>query len=311
MNRPLGMDINGVKIEPEFAEAFDMAATRLVVTAADDHWLQAAIGALTGFGTSVIGCGLEIAMEQKLSSTDTPDGRVGCSVLAFAMSSGELIKRIPTRVGQCLLTCPTSACFAGLPNEGEGIKGTIALGKQVRFFGDGYQIAKKIEGRRYWRIPVMDGEFICEHTTGRTAGVGGGNFLLIGETLEAVSRAARIAVEAIESCPGVIAPFPGGVARSGSKVGSKYPSLFASTNDAYCPTLRSLVKSQLLDNENAVLEIVLDGLSFAAIADAIRIGIQAAASSVGSDQGLTRISAGNYGGKLGPHHFHLHEIMSS
>ncbi|KAA5547157.1 formylmethanofuran--tetrahydromethanopterin N-formyltransferase [Roseiconus nitratireducens] len=301
------LEINGVRIEPTFAEAFDMKATRLVITASDAEWAEQAARAISGFGTSVIDCKLEIDLEQRLTAAETPDGRPGVSVLAFAMSADELQKQIVRRAGQCVLTCPTTALFGGL--DPAVCPKRLALGKSLRYFGDGHQISKLFGGRRYWRIPVMDGEFICEHEVPRTDGIGGGNFLLIARDLESASRAARAAVSAIEPLADVVLPFPGGVTRSGSKIGSKYKSLVASTNDAFCPTLRGVTPSRLGAADNAVLEIVLDGLSEAAIAHAMRQGISAACVCCGG-RGLHAVTAGNYGGKLGRHHFHLSELMS-
>ncbi|MEO1526612.1 MAG: formylmethanofuran--tetrahydromethanopterin N-formyltransferase [Planctomycetota bacterium] len=297
--------MNGVRIVPTFAEAFGMKATRVIITAADEIWARHAAVAMSGFGTSVIDCKLEIDIECELTAEQTPDGRPGFALLAFGMSGGELEKQIIRRAGQCVLTCPSTALFGGI--EGEHSK-RIGLGKALRFFGDGFQISKVINGRRYWRIPVMDGEFLCEHDVPRVDGIGGGNFLLIARDFAAASLAARAAVEAIQPLRDVIAPFPGGVVRSGSKVGSKYKTLIASTNDAYCPTLRGVTKSELSAEAGSVLEIVLDGLTFDAISNAMRIGIVAACEAAG-DHGLLSVSAGNYGGKLGPHHFHLTEIL--
>ncbi len=300
--------LHDVKIDATFAEAFDMKATRIVITALDATWAAQAAAAISGFGTSVIDCKIEIDIERRLPPEQTPDGRPGVALLAFAMSGGELEKQIVRRAGQCVLTCPTTALFAGIPADQSPPDKRIALGKSLRFFGDGNQISKWIDGQRFWRVPVMDGEFICQHEGGRVNGIGGGNFLLIGRDLASVSDAARAAVDAIAPLPDVVTPFPGGVARSGSKIGSKYKSLIASTNDAYCPSLRGVSDSQLGDDENAVLEIVLDGLSQQAIAAAMRAGIHAACRHAGG-RGLSRISAGNYGGKLGRHHFQLHEIV--
>ena len=298
------MEIHRVKIADTFAEAFDMKATRIVVTAADIGWARDAAAAMTGFGTSVIACGIEIAVERELAIDETPDGRPGVAILAFAVSGKELEKQIPRRAGQCILTCPSTALFAGIDGEKR-----IPLGKTLRYFGDGYQISKMMSGRRYWRIPVMDGEFLCEEDTARVDAVGGGNFLLIGESIEALSRACRAAVEAIRPLAGAITPFPGGATRSGSKVGSKYPSLFASVNQAFCPTLRGAVDSHLDARGNAVLEVVIDGMSPERIAEAMRTGIHAACSAAGGE-GLIEITAGNYGGKLGRHHFHLHQVLA-
>ncbi|MCZ6772177.1 MAG: formylmethanofuran--tetrahydromethanopterin N-formyltransferase [Proteobacteria bacterium] len=296
------MKINGVLIDNTFAEAFPMKATRLIITAMNDTWANHAAQALTGFATSVIACGCEAGIERLLKPSETPDGRPGVAVLLFTMSKKELGKQIQNRVGQCVLTSPTSACFAGM-DEGE----PIDLGKQLRFFGDGYQISKKLGTRRYWRIPVMDGEFLCEEMTRFIKGIGGGNFLMLARDQAAALAASERAVAAMQKVRGVIMPFPGGVVRSGSKVGSKYKALLASTNHPFCPTLRGAVDSALTPDIGAVLEIVIDGLDVASIEEATRVGIRAACR--GRGHGLIRISAGNYGGSLGPYHFHLRKIL--
>ena len=297
------MKINGVLIEDTFAEAFPMKATRLILTAHNATWANHAATALTGFATSVIGCGCEASIERQLKRTETPDGRPGVAVLLFAMSNKELIKQLQNRVGQCVLTAPTSACFAGIL-----VGDPLPLGKALRYFGDGYQISKQLGSRRYWRLPVMDGEFLCEDVTRVTKAVGGGNFLILAETQAQALRASERAVTAMRRLRDIILPFPGGVVRSGSKVGSKYKSLPASTNHRYCPTLRGLVDSALPANVGAVLEIVIDGLTPAAIEQATRAGILAACTP-GRRGGIVAISAGNYGGNLGPFHFKLHEIL--
>jgi len=297
------LQVSDVPIEETFAEAFDMKATRVIITAETIDWARDAAAAMTGFGTSVIACGIEIAVERELSPDETPDRRPGVAILAFAVSSKELEKQLPRRAGQCVLTCPTTAMFAGIDSDKR-----IALGKQLRYFGDGFQISKLIGNRRYWRIPVMDGEFLCEQDTGRVDAIGGGNFLLLGRTLADVSVACRAATAAIAPLANVITPFPGGATRSGSKVGSKYSGLFASTNEAFCPSLRGVVAQPFDAQVKAILEIVIDGMSFDSIALAMRAGIIAACESVGTD-GLVGITAGNYGGKLGRHHFQLAEVM--
>lgn len=298
------MQIQSVQIVDTFAEAFDMKATRLVLTAADIEWARDAAAAMTGFGTSVVGCGIEIAVERELDPAETPDGRPGVAILAFAVSGRGLEKQIPLRAGQCVLTCPTTALFAGIDGEKR-----VPLGSTLRYFGDGYQISKWIGGRRYWRIPVMDGEFLCQEDTARVDAVGGGNFFLIGESIEAVSVACRAAVAAIRPLEGVITPFAGGATRSGSKVGSKYAALVASVNEGYCPTLRGAVDSFLSERGNAVLEVVIDALTPEQMAEAMRIGIHAACAAAGG-RGLVEVTAGNYGGKLGRHCFSLHEVLA-
>jgi formylmethanofuran--tetrahydromethanopterin N-formyltransferase len=294
--------IDNVSIEDTFAEAFPMTAVRLIVTAETPAWVQTAAQVTTGYASSVIGCDAEAGVERTLTPEETPDGRPGVSLLLFAFNRDALQKAVVNRVGQCILTCPTTACYNGLPVVKEI---AIKVGGQLRFFGDGFQISKKLEGRRYWRLPVMDGEFTCEDVFGTIKGVAGGNFLIVGATQASALAAAEAAVAAIRQLPGVIMPFPGGVVRSGSKVGSKYKKLRASTNDAYCPTLRGLVKTALPEGANAVYEIVMDGVDLPSVENATRVGVRAACRP-----GVLRITAGNYGGKLGPYHLHLHKLLA-
>jgi len=299
------LKLKGVNIVETFAEAFPMVGTRIVITASTPAWALTAARTMTGFATSVIACGAEAGIEGKLSPKETPDGRPGIAVLLFAMDTDKLQRQLRNRVGQCVLTSPGSACFSGLDGEK-----SLKLGSSLRFFGDGWQMSKIINGRRYWRIPVMDGEFVCEEKTGLTKkAVGGGNLLVLGKSHKAVLAACERAVKAIDDVPGVITPFPGGIVRSGSKVGSKYKGQIASTNDAYCPTLKGAVKTDLSPDIEAVLEIVIDGLTAADVAAAMRAGIHAIAAG-GAKEGVTHITAGNYGGNLGPHHFHLKEIIA-
>jgi formylmethanofuran--tetrahydromethanopterin N-formyltransferase len=295
------LSINNVPIDDTFAEAFPMTAARILVTAESLSWAQTAVQEATGYAASVIGCDAEAGTERFLSSTETPDGRPGVSFLLFAFSREALQKAAVNRVGQCVLTCPTTACYNGLPVIKDK---SIRVGGNLRFFGDTFQFSKKLDDRRFWRLPVMDGEFVCEDVFGTIKGVAGGNFLIIAESQSAALSAAESAVAAIRQVPGVIMPFPGGIVRSGSKVGSRYKKLKASTNDAYCPTLRGLTKSALPEGANAVYEIVLDGLDLPSVEEATRVGVRAACMP-----GVMRVTAGNYGGKLGPFHLHLHKLL--
>jgi len=279
-----------------------MRYVRMIVTAQDDYWLDAMARELCGYSSSVIACDAEIAVECRLEPEATPDGRAGVAVLAFGFSAAALAGSIPNRVGQCVMTCPTTAVYDGLAEPVE----KIPLGKHIRFFGDGYQRSKKLLGARYWRIPVMDGEFVVRDTLGVAGGIGGGNMILQADTAEHALAAARRAAEAIAPLAGVIAPFPGGVVRSGSKVGSVYKKLPASTADAYCPTLRGRTETQLYDGVHCVYEIVIDGTDEESISSAMQVGIRAAAG-----EGVIAIGAGNYGGKLGKHHFHLHQLLAT
>jgi formylmethanofuran--tetrahydromethanopterin N-formyltransferase len=296
---------NGVQIDDEFAEAFGMKATRIIITAHSLPWAYHAANAATGFATSVIGCGCEAGIERELAPDETPDGRPGLSTLFFSFSTKELAKQIEKRIGQCVLTSPTSAAYAGM-SGGDA----FALGKNLRFFGDGFQISKLIDGKRYWRIPVMDGEFLVEETTDSVAAVGGGNFLVLGASQPEALAACEAAISAMRKVPNVIMPFPGGIVRSGSKVGSRYKALSASTNDAFCPTIRGGTKTALGPDVGSVMEIVIDGLTAPDISAAMKAGLDAVIA-MGSAAGIRRISAGNYGGKLGKFHFRLHEILGA
>src|SRR5262245_20672192 len=278
-----------------------MAAARLIVTAETEGWARTAGQVTTGYASSVIGCDAEAGVERELPAAETPDGRPGVSLLLFAFNLKALQKAVVNRVGQCVLTCPTTACYNGLPVVKEK---SLRVGGNLRFFGDGWQFSKRLEGRRYWRLPVMDGEFTCEDVFGTTKGVAGGNFLILGEGQEQALSAAEATVAAIRQVPGVILPFPGGVVRSGSKVGSRYKALRASTNDAFCPTLRGVVPTALPENVGAVYEIVIDGVDLASVEEATRAGVRAACRP-----GVVRISAGNYGGTLGPYHLKLHALV--
>lgn len=297
------MILNGVEIRDSFAEAFPMVGTRLIITADNAKWAMIAAKTMTGFATSVIGCGCEAGVEREVPADETPDGRPGVSVLIFAMDYNGLKAVVPNRIGQCVLTSPTSACYSGM----EGGK-PVSIGKALRYFGDGWQISKNVDGRRIWRVPVMEGEFVCDHETGTVAGVGGGNILILATSRPEALHAAEVAAEAMAKTPGCILPFPGGVVRSGSKVGSKYKGMFASTNNAYCPTLRAQGQTALPPEVASVMEIVIDGVSEDAVSACTRAGIEAIVA-LGRDKGVVAIDAGNYGGNLGPFHFKLREIM--
>jgi formylmethanofuran--tetrahydromethanopterin N-formyltransferase len=310
------MRISGTLIEDTYAEAFGMRAARLLITAASERWAAIAARTMTGFATSVIGCGCEAGLEGPLPER-TPDGRPGVRVLVFARAADVLQDQLMRRVGQCVMTSPTSACFDDLPSEE-----TVRVGSLLRFFGDGHQVSKVLDAalvgpaatgsadptarrsRRFWRIPVMDGEFVVEDRFGVRKAVAGGNFLILGRTPEATLAAAERAVEAMRRVPGVILPFPGGIVRSGSKVGSKYKKLIASTNSPYCPTLRRSVATALPEDVACALEIVIDGLTLEDVRRATAAGARAACGD-----GIARISAGNYGGKLGKHLIPLRPLL--
>ena len=296
---------NGVRIDDTYAEAFGMSGTALIITAHSPKWAMISAQTMTGFATSVIACGCEAGIDRVLKPSETPDGRPGVRVLLFSFNPQELQKQLQNRVGQCVLTSPGSACFAALEEGDQKLK----IGSILRYFGDGWQISKKIGGKHYWRIPVMEGEFLCEATAPiTTKAVGGGNLLIMAKDFACALRASETAVAAMTKVPDAIMPFPGGIVRSGSKVGSKYKALFASSNDAYCPTLKGVTKTELDPDINCVLEIVIDGLTDEAVRATTRAGLKAIIK-LGPRRGALRVGAGNYGGKLGPFHYHLKALL--
>ena len=306
------MILAGTLIEDTYAEAFTLRCARLVITADEERLARVAAAAMTGFAASIIDCGCEAGIEGVLPDT-TPDGRPGVRVLAFARSKEDLRDQLVRRVGQCVLTAASCSCFDDLPSEE-----SVRLGSMLRFFGDGHQTSKLLDpalaglsggavrARRLWRIPVMDGECVLDDRCGIRKGVAGGNFLILGTDRAATLRAAERAVAAIATVSGVVLPFPGGIVRSGSKVGSKYGGLVASTNSPYCPTLRGVVASALPDDVQSVLEIVVDGLGPEEVGRAMERGIRAACGP-----GIVRIGAGNYGGRLGKHLFPLRALLTA
>jgi formylmethanofuran--tetrahydromethanopterin N-formyltransferase len=294
---------NGVPIVDTFAEAFSIVGTRLIISAATEDWARTAAQVVCGNATSVIACDVEAGIESSVAAETSPDGRPAISVLIFAFSREDLQSAVSNRVGQCILTCPTTACYNGI-DDCERVK-QISIGGQLRYFGDGFQSSKKIGDRRLWRVPVMDGEFVCEDRFGTVKGVAGGNLLIGGKDQTSALMAAEAAVKAMAAVRDVILPFPGGIVRSGSKVGSRYKTLKASTNDAYCPTLTARTTTSLLPGTGAVYEIVIDGLMPESVGEAMRVGLHAACECAG----VTMVTAGNYGGKLGKHHFALRELL--
>jgi formylmethanofuran--tetrahydromethanopterin N-formyltransferase len=283
-----------------FAEAFPMRYGRLVITAATDAWAQEAARSMTGFATSVIGCKCEAAIERALTRAETPDGRPGVAVLLFAMDREGVGKRVLERVGQSVMTCPTTACFDGF----DGDENTVPLGASLRYFGDGFQASKVIAGKRLWRIPVMEGEFLVSESVMVGRGVGGGN-LVIGAGEEGAALASAQAAAEVMRGDGIALPFPGGIVRSGSKVGAlSSKSMLASTNHQLAPTLRAQVTDSLVpDGVGALFEIVIDGVSEDAVREAMRRGLHAAAGT-----GATHVTAANFGGKLGEFHFPLTDL---
>ncbi len=305
----MSFKLNGVEIEDTFAEGFSMWGSRIIITAVNRKWANIAATTMTGFATSVIACDCEAGIEREIPPEETPDGRPGTAVMVFGFSRGRLFEPMLNRIGQCVLTCPTTAIFNGLPEE--EADAMLDVGKSMRFFGDGYQVKMRMDDgwlgrRRFWRIPVMEGEFLVEEKFGAKKAVAGGNFLIMGETEAATLEASERAIEAIHTVPLVITPFPGGLCRSGSKVGSTYAFLKASTNTPFCPAIKhTFPKSQVPEGVNSVIEVVLNGLDEESVKRAMAAGIRAATEV----EGVKWITAVNFGGKLGKYQIHLKDAL--
>ncbi|MEM2673841.1 MAG: formylmethanofuran--tetrahydromethanopterin N-formyltransferase [Candidatus Bathyarchaeia archaeon] len=294
---------SGVEIEDTFAEMFDMWVGRILITAESEKWALTAAEVATGFASSIIGSPAEAGIECLIPADETPDGRVGAIIQIYHRTRSDLKRQMVARIGQCVMTCPTAAAFNAL----EGTARKLKVGRSLRFFGDGFQRLDEMYGRKVWRIPIMEGEFIVENSFGVKKGVAGGNFFIMAKDLKSGLMAAESATEAIRrNVKGVILPFPGGICRSGSKVGSLKYKIPASTNHLYCPKLKDILPdSRVPKNVNTIYEIVINGLNLDSVRKAMAEGVKAAIKI----PGVVRISAGNYGGKIGPLKVYLREIL--
>ena len=295
------MEINGIAIEDTFAEGFPIKMARVLITAVTERWAIEAAREATGFGTSVIGCPAEAGIECIVSGDETPDGRPGVNILICNMGYKNLENSLLFRIGQCVLTAPTTSAFSGMPQAEK----QFDTGRKLKFFGDGFEKQAEMYGRSVWTIPRMSGDFVVEQSFGAMDGIAGGNFLILAQNQSAGLMAAEVAVDAIGKVKGTITPFPGGVVASGSKVGSKYKFLKASTNTAFCTSLREDGVCTLAEDVSSVFEIVINGVSKEAIGAAMKAGINAACRV----PGVLKISAANYEGKLGTHQFPLHVVL--
>jgi len=297
------LHLNNVEIEDTFAEMFSMWVGRVLITAANEKWAQTAARVATGFASSIIMSPAEAGIEGSVPPDKTSDGRPGTIIQMYHGTRHELKQQMILRIGQCVMTCPTTAAYDALPEA----KRRLKVGRSIRLFGDGFQRRDEMYGRKVWRIPVMEGEFIVEDSFGAQNAVAGGNFLILAENQKACLQAAEDAVNAIGlKSDGIILPFPGGICRSGSKAGSLKYKLKASTFHQYCPRLKKLVPDTMVpENVHSVYEIVINGLNLEVVKRAMAEGIKAAVKV----PGVLKISAGNYGGKLGPYRAYLKEVL--
>lgn len=301
-------------IDDTYAEAFKSIYVEFLITARDRKWLDHAVNAVTGNASSTILCDCEAGLDRYVGPGTaepefTPDGRIGAVVQLhiprFRKDRVEALERAAlVRISQNVLTCPTTTCFNLLDTEEY-----FQIGRKIAYFGDGFQ--KRVErfDRKMWWIPTLGGEFLLDRRLGYAPGLMGGNLWYFGESVDSALAAAEKGVAAVERSPGVITTFPGGVAASGSKAGSRYRFSIASTYEKYCPALRDVpaAKSQLPPGVNSVMEIIMNGRDLESIARATQAAIAASVDT----PGLLRISAGNYGGRLGKSFIYLHGEKSA
>ncbi|HEY9205569.1 MAG TPA: formylmethanofuran--tetrahydromethanopterin N-formyltransferase [Candidatus Methanoperedens sp.] len=297
------MELNGVEIEDTFAEAFPIKIARILITGATKKWALVAAQEATGFGTSVIMCPAEAGVEKIVNGNETPDGRPGAYIQICTFGFKALEEQLLKRLGQCVLTAPTAAMWNGLPNSEK----QFDTGFKLKFFGDGFESEANIGGRKAYKIPMMQGEFVAEHNVGAQDGIAGGNFFIMADNQMAALAAAENAVDAIAQQDGTITPFPGGIVASGSKVGfTNYKFMKATTNEKFSPSLKAKIKDTKVPADvNAIYEIVINGLSVDDVGRSMTAGIKAAVNI----PGVKKITAGNYGGTLGPYKFNLHELL--
>jgi formylmethanofuran--tetrahydromethanopterin N-formyltransferase len=300
----MSIQVNGVEIEDTFAEAFPMFAGRILITAQNEKWAKIAARTATGFASSIIMSPAEAAMEGPVIPPEkTPDGRPGVMVQMYHNAKPLLKGQMISRMGQCILTCPTTAAFDGLPS----LKNKMKIGDAVRMFGDGFEKKDVIGGRKVWRLPVMEGEFVIEGRFGIKKAIAGGNLLIMAENQPSALEAAEKCVDSIQELQAVVLTFPGGICRSGSKLGSKKYKLPASTNHPICPQIRSEVPdTQIPEGVTSVYEVVFNALDEDLLMKGTAKGIEAAASV----PGVKKISAANFGGTLGPVQIKLKDAVA-
>lgn len=298
------MQLNNVEIEDTFAEAFDIYVSRFLITAATEKFAKIAADETVGFGSSVIMCPAEAGIDQYVPPSETPDGRPGYIVMICHPKKEELEHQLLERIGQCVLTSATTAVFDAMGDDAEE---KLKIGFKLKFFGDGFESKDEIDGRTIYKVPIMSGDFIIEGELGIKKGVAGGNFFVMAENQASALVAAEVAVDAIENIPGTITPFPGGIVASGSKIGSKYKFMAASTNEKFCPTLKGVegVTCEIPEGITGIYEIVIDGVDEKAISKAMKEGISAAVKI----PGVKRIYAGNYDGTLGAYQIWLEKLF--
>jgi formylmethanofuran--tetrahydromethanopterin N-formyltransferase len=290
------------EIEDTYAEAFRSLYAEVLITARDRAWLDHAVNAATGNASSTILCDCEAGLDRYVGPGGdevwpTPDGRPGAIVQfhvpRFRKDRVEALERsLLVRISQNVLTCPTASCFNLLDTDPY-----YRLGRKLAFFGDGHQFRDVRFGRKVWVVPILGGEFIIDRRFGYRDGLMGGNLWFMGRDIDAALAAAERGVWAVQGCPRVIMPFPGGIAASGSKAGSRYKFAIASTFEAFCPTLRSKLgeQSRVPEGVGSIMEIIINGHDLEAISTATQAAISASVET----PGLVKISAGNYGGRLG------------
>ncbi|MDO5851053.1 MAG: formylmethanofuran--tetrahydromethanopterin N-formyltransferase [Methanobacteriaceae archaeon] len=295
--------MNNTIIDNTYAEAFPAKLSEILITAETKELALIAAQTATGYATSFIGCPAEAGIDQFIPENETPDNRPGYSIIICQTTTKKLENQLLERIGQCILTAPTTAVYNLLP-ESETQTNT---GFKLKFFADGYETKETINNRTMFKIPIMSGDFIIEENIGIIDAIAGGNLFIEANTQKQALKGAQNAINAIKKVPGAITPFPGGIVASGSKIGSqKYSFMNATTNHQFCPTLKDTINDSKLGKDiNGIYEIVINAKDMETIKKATKEAILNASKV----EGVQIISAGNYGGKLGKYHIHLEELF--
>jgi len=297
------------EIEDTYAEAFDGIISRVIVTADHQEVLEKAAEDATATPSIVIGR-IEGGIEKYLDKHETPDGRNGALLQFWGgidenKPLEEAVKKFEAelsfRIRQDILVKPFTALFDALPKA----DGKMEMMERVGHCGDGFEWKEQRYGRNMIVIPLMVSNFLIERELGYARGVMGANFWFMCETKRAVMEGGRKALDAIHQVLGVITPFD--VCSAGSKPETKFPLIGPTTNHPYCPTLKERLgeKSKVPEGVNYIPEIVINGTSLEAVKEAMKAGIR----SIADVNGVVRVSAGNYGGKLGRHRIYLQELF--
>lgn len=277
---------------------------RVLITAITRRWaLASAQSAVSGGGGASLS---ESGIECEVTPTATPDRRPGYIILVGRRFRKELGPGLMDQIRNNVVPVPTTAAFNAMPQTMTDLFAEVK-DSPVQIFGDGYEDIVEMYDREMYRIPRMDGFFYIETKIGVRRGVGGGNFLIMGESQAATLLAAEAAMDAMKEVEYLRAPTR--PAASGSKVGGKtYVGVRATTNERYDPSITHRIADTRVPEEvHCIYELVIDGLTLDSVRKAMNLGINAATTI----PGVKKITAVNFGGALGKINIGLYDVLQN